>query len=142
MWLRYGYHLLSAFIISAILLITTMVMDVLLQNTHLTQLLLNIDFLIDPKKVPTFVEVLIHLSIGMTIYIVFLIIYHTSKMLYFLAYIPLTFIFIMMYPLLIAIAQRSFFKFSLNEYTWWIIAHIVFMILLAISIPTIAKKHL
>lgn len=49
MWLRYGYHLLCAFIISALLLITTMVMDVLLQSTHLTQLLLNIDFLVDPK---------------------------------------------------------------------------------------------
>lgn len=71
MWLRYGYHLLSAIVISAILLITTIVMDVLFQKTHLTQLLLNIDFLIDPKKVPTIVEGLIHVSIGIVIYIVF-----------------------------------------------------------------------
>ena len=34
MWLRYGYHLLCAFIISALLLITTMVMDVL-YNQHI-----------------------------------------------------------------------------------------------------------
>ncbi|MEJ7540105.1 hypothetical protein WL517_12705, partial [Staphylococcus lugdunensis] len=89
-----GYHLLSAIVISAILLITTIVMDVLFQKTHLTQLLLNIDFLIDPKKVPTIVEGLIHLSIGIVIYIVFLIIYHYSKPLYYLAFVPLTIIFI------------------------------------------------
>jgi hypothetical protein len=142
MWLRYGYHLLSAIVISAILLITTIVMDVLFQKTHLTQLLLNIDFLIDPKKVPTIVEGLIHLSIGIVIYIVFLIIYHYSKPLYYLAFVPLTIIFIVMYPFLIAIAQRSLFKFSWNAYALWMEAHILFMILMAISIPTIAKKHL
>ena len=142
MWLRYGYHLLSAIVISAILLITTIVMDVLFQKTHLTQLLLNIDFLIDPKKVPTIVEGLIHLSRGIVIYIVFLIIYYYSKPLYYLAFVPLTIIFIVMYPFLIAIAQRSLFKFSWNAYALWMEAHILFMILMAISIPTIAKKHL
>ena len=117
-------------------------MDVLFQKTHLTQLLLNIDFLIDPKKVPTIVEGLIHLSIGIVIYIVFLIIYHYSKPLYYLAFVPLTIIFIVMYPFLIAIAQRSLFKFSWNAYALWMEAHILFMIPMAISIPTIVKKHL
>ena len=42
-WLKIFYHLLCATTISVILLITIL-MDVLLQNTHLTQLLLNIDF--------------------------------------------------------------------------------------------------
>ncbi|EES41588.1 hypothetical protein HMPREF0793_0700 [Staphylococcus caprae M23864:W1] len=142
MWLRYGYHLLCAFIISALLLITTMVMDVLLQSTHLTQLLLNIDFLVDPKNVPTIVEGLIHLCIGFTIYVIFLIIYQYSKSLYYLAYFPLIVIFIIMYPFLIAIAQRSFFTFSWSEYFWWMVAHIIFMVLMAICIPTISNKHL
>ena len=97
MWLRYGYHLLSAIVISAILLITTIVMDVLFQKTHLTQLLLNIDFLIDPKKVPTIVEGLIHVSIGIVIYIVFNYL-SLLQALYYLAFVPLTIIFIVMYP--------------------------------------------
>ena len=42
-WLKIFYHLLCATTISVILLIITILMDVL-QNTHLTQLLLNIDF--------------------------------------------------------------------------------------------------
>ena len=70
----YFYHCLSALVISIILLITMAIMDVLVQSTHLTLLLINIDFLIDPKKVPTIVEGLIHVSIGIVIYIVFLII--------------------------------------------------------------------
>ena len=52
-WLKIFYHLLCATTISVILLIITILMDVLLQNTHLTQLLLNIDFLINPDEVPT-----------------------------------------------------------------------------------------
>lgn len=88
MWLRYFYHFLVAILISGVLLITTIVMDIVLQYTHLTQLLLNIDFLIDPKKVPTIIEGLIHLSIGFVIYIVFLVIYLVSRPLYHLAYIP------------------------------------------------------
>ena len=139
MWLRYGYHLLSAIVISAILLITTIVMDVLFQKTHLTQLLLNIDFLIDPKKVPTIVEGLIHVSIGIVIYIVFnylsllqapILLSICSFNDYFYSHVPI----------LIAIAQRSLFKFSWNAYALWMEAHILFMILMAISIPTIAKN--
>ena len=117
-------------------------MDIVLQYTHLTQLLLNIDFLIDPKKVPTIIEGLIHLSIGFVIYIVFLVIYLVSRPLYHLAYIPLSFIFIILYPLLITIAKRSFFTFSWSEYGWWMVAHIIFMVLMAICLPTIAKKHI
>ncbi|EPZ41230.1 hypothetical protein HMPREF1157_0244 [Staphylococcus epidermidis E13A] len=108
-WLKIFYHLLCATTISVILLIITILMDVLLQNTHLTQLLLNIDFLINPDEVPTIIEVLIHLSIGILIYLAFLIIYHYSKSLYHLAYLPLVLIFTLMYPLLVFLAQRPFF---------------------------------
>ena len=139
MWLRYGYHLLSAIVISAILLITTIVMDVLFQKTHLTQLLLNIDFLIDPKKVPTIVEGLIHVSIGIVIYIVFNYLSLLQAPIL-LSICSFNDYFIVMYPFLIAIAQRSLFKFSWNAYALWMEAHILFMILMAISIPTIAKN--
>ena len=112
-WLKIFYHLLCATTISVILLIITILMDVLLQNTHLTQLLLNIDFLINPDEVPTIIEVLIHLSIG-----------------------------ILMYPLLVFLAQRPFFSFSWNEFAWWLVAHLFFIILMATCLPIISKKIL
>ena len=87
---------------------------------------------------PTIVEGLIHVSIGIVIYIVFNYL-SLLQALYYLAFVPLTIIFIVMYPFLIAIAQRSLFKFSWNAYALWMEAHILFMILMAISIPTIAK---
>ena len=140
--LKIFYHLLYATTISVLLLILTILMDVLLQNTHLTQLLLNIDFLINPDEVPTIIEVLIHLSIGILIYITFLIIYHYSKSLYHLAYLPLVLIFTLMYPLLVFLAQRSIFSFSWNEFAWWLVAHLFFVILMASCLPIISKKTL
>ena len=141
-WLKMFYHLLCATTISVILLIITILMDALLQNTHLTQLLLNIDFLINPDEVPTIIEVLIHLSIGILIYLAFLIIYHYSKSLYHLAYLPLVLIFTLMYPLLVFLAQRPFFSFSWNEFAWWLVAHLFFIILMATCLPIISKKIL
>lgn len=119
-----------------------MTIDVLLQHTHLTQLLLNIDFLVNPKLVPTWMEVIIHLSIGVMIYLIFMVLYNISKLLYHLAYLPLLVIFIGMYPFLIAIAQRSFFVFNATEWIWWLLAHIVFMVFMYICITFISKLHL
>ena len=67
-WLKIFYHLLCATTISVILLIITILMDVLLQNTHLTQLLLNIDFLINPDEVPTIIDFKTHISMSFTHY--------------------------------------------------------------------------
>jgi len=131
-WLKIFYHLLCATTISVILLIITILMDVLL----------NIDFLINPDEVPTIIEVLIHLSIGILIYLAFLIIYHYSKSLYHLAYLPLVLIFTLMYPLLVFLAQRPFFSFSWNEFAWWLVAHLFFIILMATCLPIISKKIL
>ena len=39
-------------------------------------------------------------------------------------------------------AKRSFFHFSWNEYGLWMIAHIIFMILMACSIPYFSKEVL
>lgn len=142
MWLRYAYHFLAAIVITVILLLTTLVMDVLFQKTHLTLLLLNIDFLTNPNNISVFTEVLIHLGIGLIIYIVFLILYHASRKIYHLGYWVLVLIFLVMYPVLITIAQRPFFHFSWMEYLWWMVAHIIFIILMAICLPTVAKKHI
>lgn len=138
--LRYAYHLLSALFISIILLITMAVMDVLAQSTHLTLLLINIDFLADPSKTPLILELLIHVFIGFIIYIIFLAIYHISKPFYRISYFLLFIIFAVLYPLLIVMAQRSFFHFSWGEYGLWMIAHLIFMILMASAIPYFSKK--
>ncbi|WP_311634497.1 hypothetical protein [Staphylococcus warneri] len=142
MILRLTYHFLSAVALSFILLLSTMTIDVLLQHTHLTQLLLNIDFLVNPNLIPTWMEVIIHLSIGVMIYLIFMALYNISKLLYHLAYLPLLVIFIGMYPFLIAIAQRSFFVFNATEWIWWLLAHIVFMVFMYICITFISKLHL
>ncbi|MGD3154983.1 hypothetical protein [Staphylococcus warneri] len=142
MILRLTYHFLSAVALSFILLLSTMTIDVLLQHTHLTQLLLNIDFLVNPNLIPTWMEVIIHLSIGVMIYLIFMVLYNISKLLYHLAYLPLLVIFIGMYPFLIAIAQRSFFVFNATEWIWWLLAHIVFMVFMYICITFISKLHL
>lgn len=119
-----------------------MILYVLIQHTHLTQLLLNIDFLVNPKLVPTWMEVIIHLSIGLMIYLIFMVLYNISKLLYHLAYLPLLVIFIGMYPFLIAIAQRSFFVFNATEWIWWLIAHMIFVVFMYFCIFAISKLHL
>lgn len=136
----YRYHLISAIVISTILLITMAMMDAFMQHTHLTLLLINIDFLVDPSKTPLALEIFIHIMIGISIYIIFLIIYRISKLIYKLSYLFLMITFILLYPLLIFIAQRSIFQFSWIEYGLWIIAHIIFTYLMAWAIPFFSKK--
>lgn len=138
--LRYGYHFLSACIISLVLLITLAIMDVLLVHTHLTLLLINVDFLAPPSQIPLILEILIHFLIGVVIYIVFLAIYKINLPFYYISYILLLIIFAMLYPLLVAIAQRDFFTFSWLEYGMWMIAHLIFAFLMFVSIPSISRK--
>jgi hypothetical protein len=116
------------------------IMDVLVQSTHLTLLLINIDFLIDPSKMPLLLELAIHIFIGWLIYFIFLLIYHVFKPLYKLSYVLLMIVFASLYPSLIAMAKRSFFHFNWTEYGLWMIAHIIFMILMACSISYFSKK--
>lgn len=138
--IRYFYHCLSALVISIILLITMTIMDGIVQSTHLTLLLINIDFLIDPSKTPLLLELAIHIFIGWLIYFIFLLIYHVFKPLYKISYVLLMIVFASLYPSLVVMAKRSFFHFSWNEYGLWMIAHIIFMILMACSIPYFSKK--
>ena len=130
--IRYFYHCLSALVISIILLITMTIMDGIVQSTHLT--------LIDPSKTPLLLELAIHIFIGWLIYFIFLLIYHVFKPLYKLSYVLLMIVFASLYPSLIAMAKRSFFHFNWTEYGLWMIAHIIFMILMACSISYFSKK--
>lgn len=139
--IRYVYHFISALVISIILLITMVIMDILAQSTHLTLLLINIDFLIDPSKTPLLLELAIHIFIGWLIYFIFLLIYHVFKSLYKISYFLLMLVFASLYPSLIIIAKRSFFHFSWSEYGLWMIAHIIFTILMAFAISYFSKKQ-
>ncbi|MEB6609983.1 hypothetical protein [Staphylococcus borealis] len=138
--LRYSYHLLSALFISILLLLIMFVMDVVMHTTHLTLLLINIDFIADPNKTPLILELSIHIIIGFCIYITFLIIYLLFKPLYKLSYLLLIIIFLILYPLLITLAERTLFQFNCVEYALWMIAHLIFTLLMAWSIPYFSKK--
>ena len=50
--------------------------------------------------------------------------------------------FAFLYPSLIAMAKRSFFHFNWTEYGLWMIAHIIFIILMACSISYFSKKNI
>ena len=108
--IRYGYHFLSALLISILLLLIMFTIDVVTHTTHLTLLLINIDFIADPNQTPLILELLIHIVIGFLIYITFLIIYKFFKPFYKISYLLLIIIFLILYPLLILLAQRSFFN--------------------------------
>ncbi len=138
--IRYGYHFLSALLISILLLLIMFTMDVVTHTTHLTLLLINIDFIADPNQTPLILELLIHIVIGFLIYITFLIIYKFFKPFYKISYLLLIIIFLILYPLLILLAQRSFFQFSWTEYGLWMIAHLIFTVCMAWSIPYFSKK--
>ena len=107
--IRYGYHFLSALLISILLLLIMFTMDVVTHTTHLTLLLINIDFIADPNQTPLILELLIHIVIGFLIYITFLIIYKFSNLLQNKLFIT-DHHFLILYPLLILLAQRSFFN--------------------------------
>lgn len=115
----------------------TILFDIISDQSHLKDLLLNLDFLIPSDNTPYTLEIICHLLIGSVIYFVFVLLFHTSKRLYYLCYIPLFFLFIALYPFLVIIAQRPIFQFSVTELIGWIITHIFFMSLMALVIPRI-----
>ncbi|MGO4092770.1 hypothetical protein AB2980_22160, partial [Staphylococcus aureus] len=61
-------------------------------------LLLNLVFLIPSDNTPYILELICHLLIGCVIYFVFVLLFLTSKRLYYLCYITLFFLFIALYP--------------------------------------------
>ncbi|CAM4115628.1 hypothetical protein CD116_07640 [Staphylococcus schweitzeri] len=137
MRLKVLLHFTAAIFISFMLLWMNMLIDILSKQTHLKALLLNLDFLIPSDNAPYTLEIICHLLIGSVIYFVFVLLFRTSKRLYYLCYIPLFLLFIALYPLLVFIAQRPIFQFSVTELIGWIITHIFFMSLMALVIPRI-----
>ncbi|HHC9290943.1 TPA: hypothetical protein ACN2OS_001286 [Staphylococcus aureus] len=128
MRLKVLFHFIAAIFISFMLLWMTMLFDLISNQSHLKALLLNLDFLIPSDNTPYILEIICHLLIGSVIYFVFVLLFHTSKRLYYLCYIPLVFLFIALYPFLV---------FSVTELIGWIITHIFFMSLMALVIPRI-----
>ncbi|CDR23911.1 hypothetical protein ACXQE7_07535 [Staphylococcus argenteus] len=137
MYLKIIFHFTAAIVISVILLWITKLFDMLNTQTHLEDLLLNLDFLIAPENTPFILELMCHLIIGIVIYIIFVLLFHFFKRFYYWSYVLLFFIFITLYPFLIFIAQRPMFQFNSIEFIGWIISHICFMLLMMFSISRI-----
>lgn len=137
MYWKIIFHFTAAIVISVILLWITKLFDMLNAQTHLEDLLLNLDFLIAPENAPFILELVCHLIIGIVIYIIFVLLFHFFKRFYYWSYVLLFFIFITLYPFLIFIAQRPMFQFNSIEFIGWIISHICFMLLMMFSISRI-----
>ncbi|HFG8823846.1 hypothetical protein [Staphylococcus argenteus] len=137
MYLKIIFHFTAAIVISVILLWITKLFDMLNAQTHLEDLLLNLDFLMAPENTPFILELMCHLIIGIVIYIIFVLLFHFFKIFYYWSYVLLFFIFITLYPFLIFIAQRPMFQFNSIEFIGWIISHICFMLLMMFSISRI-----
>ncbi|EHJ08081.1 hypothetical protein [Staphylococcus simiae] len=141
MYVKWLYHSLAAIVISIVLLFSTAIIDHFNQGFHLTQLLLNIDFIANPADTPFIIELLLHLALGLSIYVIFVFIYRYVKRFYLLCYGFLFVVFIVLYPLLIIIAVRPIFQFTILAWLWWIVCHILFMLLMMVTISIIEKQN-
>ena len=134
------YHLTSACLISMLLLFILFIIDLLTDTTQLAQLLINIDFIIPKQFTPLWLAILIHLIIGIVVYMMLLLLYRVRKQWYAIGYVASMLSFIVLYPFLIHIAVRPIFHFSWSEYSLWLLAHIIFIVCVARSIPFIDKR--
>lgn len=98
------YHLTSACLISMLLLFILFIIDLLTDTTQLAQLLINIDFIIPKQFTPLWLEILIHLIIGIVVYMMLLLLYRVRKQWYTIGYVASMLSFIVLYPFLIHIA--------------------------------------
>lgn len=141
MYLKWLYHFVAAIFISVVLLFSTVVIDNFNPEFHLTQLLLNIDFIANPMNTPFIIELLLHLTLGLSIYVLFVFIYNFVKQYYLLCYGLLFVVFIVLYPLLIVIAVRPIFQFNVIAWLWWSTCHILFMLLMIVAISIIEQQN-
>ncbi|MBO1198219.1 hypothetical protein J3T65_01480 [Staphylococcus simiae] len=141
MYLKWLYHSLAAIVISLVLLLSTAIIDRFNQGFYLNQLLLNIDFIANPADTPYIIEVLLHLALGLSIYVIFVFIYRYVQHFYLLCYGFLFIVFLVLYPLLIVIAVRPIFQFNMLAWLWWVVCHILFMWLMMMAISMIEKQN-
>lgn len=97
-------------------------------------LLLNIDFLVNYKFINIFEELLVHFLITLTIVCFTTVVYLNFYKLKFLYLSCLMIIFIMLYPLLILLSKRQFFHYEIGAHIVWLIAHLMFIVLLNFSV--------
>lgn len=135
---------LKILIISAILTLTLyfffLVTDIF-GHFYNAPLLLNIDFLANYQYINVIEELIIHFTITLTIVIVTTIVYKNFNNFKLLYLTLLMIAFILLYPLLITLSKRNFFHYDIKGYCIWIIAHLVFLILLNISIKKLLTTN-
>lgn len=126
--------------IFAMSLILTMILYVIFVISDLitgfsnAPLLLNIDFLVNYKFINIFEELLVHFLITLSIVCFTTVVYLNFYKLKFLYLSCLMIIFIMLYPLLILLSKRQFFHYDIGAHIVWIIAHLMFIVLLNFSV--------
>ncbi|GAA6826264.1 hypothetical protein HpBTM60_33880 [Helicobacter pylori] len=126
--------------IFAMSLILTMILYVIFVISDLitgfsnAPLLLNIDFLVNYKFINIFEELLVHFLITLTIVCFTTVVYLNFYKLKFLYLSCLMIIFIMLYPLLILLSKRQFFHYEIGAHIVWLIAHLMFIVLLNFSV--------
>lgn len=130
----------------AVSLILTLMLYVLFVLTDLIMgfsnaaLLLNIDFLVNYKYVNIFEELLIHFLITLTIVLMTIYIYWHFQNLKGLYLSSLMIVFILLYPILIALSSRQFFHYEIGAHIVWLIAHLIFIVLLNFSVKILIAK--
>lgn len=133
-YLKFPVTIFATSLILTMLLYVIFVITDLITGFSNAPLLLNIDFLVNYKFINIFEELLVHFLITLTIVCFTTVVYLNFYKLKFLYLSCLMIIFIMLYPLLILLSKRQFFHYDIGAHIVWIIAHLMFIVLLNFSV--------
>lgn len=133
-YLKFPVTIFATSLILTMLLYVIFVITDLITGFSNAPLLLNIDFLVNYKFINIFEELLVHFLITLTIVCFTTVVYLNFYKLKFLYLSCLMIIFIMLYPLLILLSKRQFFHYEIGAHIVWLIAHLMFIVLLNFSV--------
>lgn len=133
-YLKFAVTIFATSLILTMLLYIIFVITDLITGFSNAPLLLNIDFLVNYKFINIFEELLVHFLITLTIVCFTTVVYLNFYKLKFLYLSCLMIIFIMLYPLLILLSKRQFFHYEIGAHIVWLIAHLMFIVLLNFSV--------
>lgn len=133
-YLKFAVTIFATSLILTMLLYIIFVITDLITGFSNAPLLLNIDFLVNYKFINIFEELLVHFLIALTIVCFTTVVYLNFYKLKFLYLSCLMIIFIMQYPLLILLSKRQFFHYEIGAHIVWLIAHLMFIVLLNFSV--------
>ncbi|MEL0537353.1 hypothetical protein [Staphylococcus debuckii] len=125
------YHIIAILVLSTFLYLFFVISDTL-GTHHSAELLMNIDFLPGFRHAGFFSSLLFHLGTTTAVYIAFQCI--KNSYFYPIGIIISIIMFGMLYPFLITMSVRSMFVFSWGDYAIWMLGHILFLVLIDLSL--------